>query len=148
MYTIREQVILMVYFLILGIFSISIFKMFIFIINKTKLKKGFKYFFELLFWIFLTIVVSMFLFKKVDGYIPLYGICFYLLGIVIYFYLLDKVFLEDMNRIYCILYKIYLSTKKIWSIILPLDIIRFCKKKVRKKGEKNEKDNNDNDIND
>lgn len=148
MYTIKEQVILMVYFLILGVFSISLFKLFIFVLDKSKLKKVIKYIIEFIFWIFLTIIVSSFLFKKIDGYVPIYGICFYLLGIVIYLYLLDKIFKEDLNRVYLIINKLYLKTKKIWKIILPIEIIRFCKRIVSKKGDKYEKDNNSNDIND
>ena len=147
MYTIKEQVILMIYFFILGIFSISLFKLFIFILDKTRLKNILKYITEFIFWIFLTIIVSNFLLKRIDGYIPIYGICFYLLGIVIYLYLLDKIFKEDLNRAYVVINKLYLKTKKIWKIILPIEIIRFCKRIVSKKGDKYEKDNNDNDIN-
>lgn len=147
MYTIKEQVILMIYFFILGIFSISLFKLFIFILDKTRLKNILKYITEFIFWIFLTIIVSNFLLKRIDGYIPIYGICFYLLGIVIYLYLLDKIFKEDLNRAYVVINKLYLKTKKIWKIILPIEIIRFCKRIVSKKGDKYEKDNNGNDIN-
>lgn len=147
MYTIKEQVILMIYFFILGIFSISLFKLFIFILDKTRLKNILKYITEFIFWIFLTIIVSNFLLKRIDGYIPIYGICFYLLGIVIYLYLLDKIFKEDLNRAYVVINKLYLKTKKIWKIILPIEIIRFCKRIVSKKGDKYEKDNNGDDIN-
>lgn len=147
MYTIKEQVILMIYFFILGIFSISLFKLFIFILDKTRLKNILKYITEFIFWIFLTIIVSSFLLKRIDGYIPIYGICFYLLGIVIYLYLLDKIFKEDLNRAYVVINKLYLKTKKIWKIILPIEIIRFCKRIVSKKGDKYEKDNNGDDIN-
>ena len=147
MYTIKEQVILMIYFFILGIFSISLFKLFIFILDKTRLKNISKYITEFIFWIFLTIIVSSFLLKRIDGYIQIYGIWFYLLGIVIYLYLLDKIFKEDLNRAYVVINKLYLKTKKIWKIILPIEIIRFCKRIVSKKGDKYEKDNNGDDIN-
>ena len=147
MYTIKEQVILMIYFFILGIFSISLFKLFIFILDKTRLKNISKYITEFIFWIFLTIIVSNFLLKRIDGYIQIYGIWFYLLGIVIYLYLLDKIFKEDLNRAYVVINKLYSKTKKIWKIILPIEIIRFCKRIVSKKGDKYEKDNNGDDIN-
>lgn len=143
MYSIKEQIAIIIYFLIFGIFTISFYTIISFFLNKTKIKKIFLYIIEFGFWCLLTYLASMYLLSSTKGYLPLYGICFFIVGIVIYMYLLDKRLKNDLERLYKLFSFLYKKTRKIWSIILiPKEIIDLLKKikKKKKKGERQDEE--------
>lgn len=140
MYTIKEQIQIIIYFLIFGIFSISMYRIFCYFIERIKLKKIIKYIFELIFWIFLIYVSCKYLLSSTKGYIPFYGIIFFVLGIVLYFYLLDKKMYKNLDIVSCYIGKIFsevLYSKE--EVIIVKSLIN----RIRRK--KNEKSINTND---
>lgn len=141
MYSIREQIAIIIYFLVFGIFTITTYTIFSFFLNKTKMKKVFLYIIEFIFWCLLTYLASRYLLSSTKGYLPLYGICFYIVGIVIYMYLLDKTFKKDLERLYKLFSFLCKKTNRIWStILLPKEIIDLFKKIKRKKKKGEEPD--------
>ncbi len=142
MFTIKEQVALIIYFLVFGVFSITVYTIFSFFLNKFKVKKIISYPLELGFWIFLTYLAVKYLLKTTHGYLPLYGVCFYIIGIIIYLYLLDKMFKEDLERVYQFFKIFFQKSKKLWTdVLLPLEVFKIFKKN-KKKGECSHEESN------
>lgn len=136
MYTIVEQIAIIIYFLIFGIFSVTMYKMFGYFLNKLRVKKILAYILEIIFWIFLTFISCKYLLATVSGYLPFYGIVFYIGGIVIYFYLLDKKMYKDLDFFSLVFGKIFreiLYSKEV------IGLIKKVIKKVKIRRNKNEK---------
>lgn len=136
MYTIGEQIEIIVYFLIFGIFSVTMYRIFCYYLKRLKIKKVLSFVFEFIFWIFLTLISCKYLLISVSGYLPLYGIVFYIGGIVIYFYLLDKKMYENLD-----IFSLYMG-KIILEFFYSKEIIGLIKKVIKKvkiRRKKNEK---------
>lgn len=136
MYTISEQIEIIVYFLIFGIFSVTMYRIFCYYLKRLKIKKVLSFVFEFIFWIFLTLISCKYLLISVSGYLPLYGIVFYIGGIVIYFYLLDKKMYENLD-----IFSLYMG-KIILEFFYSKELIGLIKKAIKKvkiRRKKNEK---------
>ena len=142
MYTIKEQVAIILYFLIFGIFTVTMYRIFSYFINKTRKKKVFKYIIELLFWMLLIYFSSRYLLVSTKGNIPLYGILFYILGIAIYFILLDKsmyVNLDFIGRYLLIVIQELLYSKEVMIVVKKIikKKSKISRRRKRKKYEEN-----------
>lgn len=143
MYTIKieEQIAIILYFLIFGIFTVTMYRIFSYFIDKTKLKKVVKYIIELFFWILLIFFSSRYLLASTKGNIPLYGIVFYILGIIIYFILLDKKMYYDLDIINKYLFMIICEFMYSKEVIKVIRKIRLKLRRIFRRRKKHEKDN-------
>ena len=140
-YTFEEQVIMMIYFIILGMFISMMFDTINIFFSKIKITN---YILQFISWIFVTIICINYINKISNGYFPIYIILFFIIGYVIYSKLLNKHYLK-------ILLKIKANKQFILLALFPITlynyIIKLIKKIVVEKGKINEKNNiNNNDV--
>lgn len=110
-----EQVKLIILYILLGMFIAITFDTFICIIrnDKTKTKLIISYILELIYWVLIIYISSLYIIKNTSLYISLYGIFFFVLGTFIYYSFLHKSFSTT-------LYNYKHNGKKILIIIFPL----------------------------
>ena len=82
-YTLKEELRLIILFIIYGIYLASYIEFINIFTNKIK-KKINKIIIELLMWIIEIYIAYQFIYKAKDGYIPIYFVLFILVGLVMY----------------------------------------------------------------
>ncbi len=122
MYTLMEQITMIVYFIILGMFITIMFDT----INAFFSKKALiNYIVQVVFWIIMILICLKSVDKISDGHLPIYIILFFIVGYFIYVKLLKKKYIETLN-------KIKSRKRKIVLIILPVELFGFVKRIYKK----------------
>ena len=129
----NEQIKLIIYYFILGMF-ISI------ILNLSrrltdKIKSPFNYIIQILFWLIIIILTTLFIISNTAHYLGLYSIIFVIIGMIIYDFFLEKNLLHLSKNQEFITFMI--KTKKIiksilLGILIPFEIIKYLKKLICK----------------
>lgn len=134
-YTFNEQIKMIIYFIILGIFLSIMFDTINTLFNKIKLSN---YILQFLSWIVVTIISIKYIDKISNGYFPVYIILFFLVGYIVYKRYLSKYYIK-------ILLKIKGYKRIITLAIFPITLYNYITNVVRniinKKGEIHEKNN-------
>lgn len=121
-YTFKEQLLMIIYFMIVGMFLGVMFDLINLFFCE---KKVLNYIIQITLWGIVTIICVISVDKISNGYLPLYVILFFIIGYIIYYYLLKKQFERRINNI-C-KYK-----KDIKKIVFPIEIIDLIKNKNKK----------------
>ena len=126
MYTIKEEIYIIFYLLVFGIYLFSTLDI-ITILTKKITKKSFRIIIQILFWLAQIYITFIFSYHLMDGYIPIYFILFIYLGYFIYEKLLKKCFrktiilllkvLKVISRFIIKLTKPLLYSKKLFQTI-------------------------------
>jgi|GEM_PF-756261 len=133
MISFREQVILIIYFLIFGMFLGAMFDILHYFLRRVKVKQIISYIIELIFWICMVIIACLYMLKVSEGYLTIYTFLFFFIGVVIYVYLLREDFKKNINSVVIFIGKIYRKYKKtIYLLIYPKEVFLFIKKAFRK----------------
>lgn len=132
MITIYEQARIIILYIIFGIFSSIIYDTFSLL--TIKVKKIIKYIIEIALWLVVTYISTMFIIKNTSIYITLYVFVFFIIGLMIYYFLLKASYRKSLLTTFSFLRKIFLV---LYRIVLPLEIINFIKKSLKKKKSKN-----------
>lgn len=134
-YTFNEQIKMIIYFIILGIFLSIMFDTINTLFNKIKLSN---YILQFLSWIVVTIISIKYIDKISNGYFPVYIILFFLVGYIVYRKCLSKYYIK-------ILLKIKGYKRIITLAIFPITLYNYITNVVRniinKKGKIHEKNN-------
>lgn len=134
-YTFNEQIKMIIYFIILGIFLSIMFDTINTLFNKIKLSN---YILQFLSWIVVTIISIKYIDKISNGYFPVYIILFFLVGYIVYRKYLSKYYIK-------ILLKIKGYKRIITLAIFPITLYNYITNVVRniisKKGKIHEKNN-------
>lgn len=129
----KEQVILIIYFLIFGMFLGAMFDILHYFLKRIKLKQIISYFIQLVFWMFMVVIICLYMLRISGGYFTIYSFLFFFLGIVIYNIFLRKNFLINLNRFATQSLKIYRRLKKIIIVIVfPKEVVIFFKRTALK----------------
>lgn len=132
MISFREQVILIVYFLIFGMFLSAMFDMLHYFLRKLKMRLIPSYIIQIIFWIGMVIISCLYMLKVSEGYLTIYTFGFFFLGVVIYTYLLRNDFKNNMNLFVLYIAKVFNKFKKtIILLVYPKEVLFFIKKVVR-----------------
>lgn len=118
MITFRDQIILIIYFSLFGMFLAVMYDILNFYLNKFKVRLIIGYIIQLVYWIGLVVLACLFMLKVSDGYLTIYTFGFFLLGILIHFYFFSKGFYEDLNRADRWMTKLYNRCKKVFIVIV------------------------------
>lgn len=143
-YTFYEQVIMIIYFTILGMFISIMFDTINTLFSKIKISN---YILQFISWIIITIICIKSINKVSNGYFPIYIILFFLIGYLIYRKFLSTYYIKTILKI-----KKY--KKIIILAIFPITLynytIKLIRKIIKKKGKTYEENNIiiDNDAND
>ncbi|HHX00605.1 MAG TPA: hypothetical protein GX740_04815 [Acholeplasmataceae bacterium] len=78
MISFREQVILIIYFLIFGMFLGAMFDILHYFLRRVKVKQIISYIIELIFWICMVIIACLYMLKVSEGYLTIYTFLFFL----------------------------------------------------------------------
>lgn len=134
-YTFNEQIKMIIYFIILGIFLSIMFDTINTLFNKIKLSN---YILQFLSWIMVTIISIKYIDKISNGYFPVYIILFFLVGYIVYRKYLSKYYIKILLKI-----KGYkrIITLAIFPITLYNYITNVVKNIIDKKGKIHEKNN-------
>lgn len=134
-YTFNEQIKMIIYFIILGIFLSIMFDTINTLFNKIKLSN---YILQFLSWIVVTIISIKYIDKISNGYFPVYIILFFLVGYIVYRKCLSKYYIK-------ILLKIKGYKRIITLAIFPITLYNYITNVVRniinKRGKIHEKNN-------
>lgn len=144
-YTFYEQLIMIIYFIILGIFMSIMLDTIHTLFNKIKITH---YLVQMVVWILISIVCIKSVDRISNGYIPIYIFLFFLIGYIIYHKLLSERYIKIILKIKEYKQNIILA---IFPITLYNYIIRNIKE-IRNRKKKNEKNNStttnsNNDVN-
>lgn len=136
MKTLYEQLLIIFYYLLLGTFCAITYDTLKIIIKKIPL--FFRYLIEFLYWLLLIYMITIFIIKNIYGYVRIYTILFFVIGITLYYLFLAKKYIIQLNKI------IIVFKNKILPIIIfisfPKEIIILIKKCIRRiKNVKNKK---------
>ena len=139
-YTFNEQLIMIIYFIILGMFLSIMFDTIHTLFNKIKI---INYILQMISWIIVNIICIKSINTISNGYVPIYVILFFIIGYIIYNKFLSKSYIKIILKIKGYKRNILLA---IFPITLYNYIIRNIKKlKNRKlKNEENNSNNTDN----
>ena len=100
--------------------------------NRTKRMQIISYIIEVIYWIVITYICALFIIKNTSIYITVYSILFFVIGIFIYYSILQKSYNKNFTHIkkYC---KDIIT--KIIPLLLPLELFNYfiIKFKKRKK---------------
>ena len=134
-YTFNEQIKMIIYFIILGIFLSIMFDTINTLFNKIKLSN---YILQFLSWIVVTIISIKYIDKISNGYFPVYIILFFLVGYIVYRKYLSKYYIKILLKI-----KGYkrIITLAIFPITLYNYITNIVRNIINKKGKIHEKNN-------
>lgn len=144
-YTFYEQLIMIIYFVILGMFMSIMLDTVHTLFNKIKITH---YLVQMVVWILISIVCIKSVDRISNGYIPIYIFLFFLIGYIIYHKLLSERYIKIILKIKEYKQNIILA---IFPITLYNYIIRNIKE-IRNRKKKNEKNNStitnsNNDVN-
>src|SRR5690554_3396928 len=128
MISFREQVILIIYFLIFGMFLGAMFDILHYFLRRVKVKQIISYIIELIFWICMVIIACLYMLKVSEGYLTIYTFLFFFIGVVIYVYLLREDFKKNINSVVIFIGKIYRKYKKtIYLLIYKKNIFIYIR---------------------
>lgn len=132
MISFRDQVILIIYFLIYGMFLSAMYDALQFYLNKTKLKKLLIYFIQAIFWIIMVIISCLYMLEVSSGYLTIYTFGCFFLGVFLHFYLLHSRFVKDLANFQSVLSKIFKRLKQIIIILVfPKEVFQFIQKIIK-----------------
>lgn len=133
MMSFKEQVILIIYFLIFGMFLGAMFDILHYFLGKLKPKLIVSYIIEFIYWIGLVITSCLYMLKVSEGYLTIYAFLFFFIGFLIYLYLLRGDFKKNLNSFVLFIVKVYKKSKKtILFLIYPKEVFVFIFKIIRK----------------
>ena len=116
MYTIQEELYILLYLVAFGIYLFSTLDIVTIICKKFK-KKAIKIIIQVIFWLLQIYISFIFGYQLMSGYVPIYFIAFVYSGYFIYEKLLKKYFRKVINSIFLVLKRII---KLIIKLIKPL----------------------------
>ena len=116
MYTIQEELYILLYLVAFGIYLFSTLDIVTIICKKFK-KKAIKIIIQVIFWLLQIYISFIFSYQLMSGYVPIYFIAFVYSGYFIYEKLLKKYFRKVINSIFLVLKRII---KLIIKLIKPL----------------------------
>ena len=126
-YSFKDQLLMIIYFIIVGMFIGIMFDTINLFFNKNKI---INYIFQILCWLIVTIVCVISVDRISDGYLPIYIFFFFIIGYFIYSYLFKCRYKKRILYI-----KKY--QEKIKKIIMPIELIALFKKKNKKNQKSN-----------
>lgn len=126
-YSFKDQLLMIIYFIIVGMFIGIMFDTINLFFNKNKI---INYIFQILCWLIVTIVCVISVDRISDGYLPIYIFFFFIIGYFIYSYLFKCRYKKRILDI-----KKYQD--KIKKIIMPIELIALFKKKNKKNQKSN-----------
>lgn len=133
MISFRDQIILIIYFLLYGMFLSAIYDVLQFYLNKTRLKKILIYFIQVIFWILLVFISCLYMLEVSSGYLTIYTFGCFFLGVLLHFYFLHSRFVIDLTNFQMFFSKIYKRLKKtIIILVFPKEVFQFIKKIIKK----------------
>lgn len=131
MYTIKEEVYVLIYLILFGIFIFSTLDILEKIILKLKIKI-LKILIDVLYIIGITYIIYIFSYNLMDGYVPIYFILFIYIGYVIYIKLCKKTFNKIIDLIFKVIIKINFMFKHLIShMLLSKETKKFIKREKR-----------------
>ncbi len=144
-YTFYEQLVMIIYFIILGMFMSIMLDTIHTLFNKIRITH---YLLQIITWVLISIVCIKSVDRISNGYIPIYIFMFFLIGYVIYSKLFSKRYIKIILKIKTYKQNIILA---IFPITLYNYIIRNIKRILKRK-KKNEENNctitnSNNDVN-
>lgn len=144
-YTFYEQLVMIIYFIILGMFMSIMLDTIHTLFNKIRITH---YLLQIITWVFISIVCIKSVDRISNGYIPIYIFMFFLIGYVIYHKFFSKRYIKIILKIKTYKQNIILA---IFPITLYNYIIRNIKRILKRK-KKNEENNctitnSNNDVN-
>lgn len=130
-YTVQEQLLMLLYSLILGMGMAIVYDIFCF--YTMRIKRLYRYLLEILLWIALTWIAARYMLKNSGGYLTIYTFGLYLIGLMIYFFFMMPSFQKQFRAINHIGYQIYKKVRKtIIIIILPREVLRYLTNKLKR----------------
>jgi len=139
-YTFDEQLIMIIYFIILGMFISIMLDTIHTIFNKIKV---INYILQFISWTIVNIVCIKYLDKISNGYVPIYLFLFFIIGYFIYNKFLSKSYIK-------IILKIKESRQNILLAIFPITLYNYIIRKTKvliKNNNKNRKQKNEKNYN-
>lgn len=128
MITFRDQIILIIYFLIFGMFLSAMFDILHYFLRKFKLKLIVSYLIEIIFWMGLVVIACLYMLRVSEGYLTIYTFGFFFLGVVIYGCLLRESFKKDLHQFVVFVGRVFNKSKKTLIIIIyPKEVVTFIK---------------------
>lgn len=128
MISIYEQIKLIIYFLLFGMFLAIMYDVLHFYLNKFKIKLLIGYIIQFLYWTGLVYLACIYMLKVSRGYLTIYTFGFFLIGIIIHMYILSKHFISDLERVDKWMVRIILRMKRIIIIVIyPKEFLMFLK---------------------
>jgi len=126
MINIYEQLQIIFYYVLLGMFIASTFDILKLLTNNSKLY--IKYISQAIYWVSLIYISTLYIIKYTSHYLTLYTILFFIIGIYLYYILLSN---SNNNNILYI--KPYLKKILIllYTWLLPIDLLKYVKYKVK-----------------
>lgn len=126
MINIYEQLQIIFYYVLLGMFIASTFDILKLLTNNSKLY--IKYISQAIYWVSLIYISTLYIIKYTSHYLTLYTILFFIIGIYLYYILLSN---SNNNNILYI--KPYLKKILIllYTWLLPIDLLKYIKYKVK-----------------
>lgn len=127
-----EQVKIIIFYIIFGIFIGITFDTLRILTSNDKTKKRLilSYFCEITYWILISYICTLFIIKNTSHYITIYSILFFVIGIFIYYSLLQKGYQKNFLNIKKQIVRIF---KMLIPLLLPLEFFHFFKKVFKKK---------------
>lgn len=131
MYTLNEEMRVLISLILFGIYLISFIDMLDIICGRIK-KKVLQIIFMCTCWITQLYITFIFSYNIMNGYVPIYFILFIYIGAIIYIKLFKKYFKKIFNIIYNVLNKLF---KYIIKLLKPLlyskYLVKFIKREIR-----------------
>ena len=126
-YSFKDQLLMIIYFIIVGMFIGIMFDTINLFFYKNKI---INYIFQVLCWLVVTIICVISVDRISDGYLPVYIFFFFIIRYFIYSYIFKGRYKKRI--LYIKKYK-----GKIKQIILPIELIALFKKKNKKNQKSN-----------
>lgn len=133
----KEEIYISLYLIIYGIYIISSYDIILYILNKLKINKILHIILELIYFIIQLILTYFFSYKLASGYMPIYFILFIVIGLIIYYKLLRKSLINNLEVIFNCIKLILPTLKKVVQNLIYskelISLIRGIIKKITKK---------------
>lgn len=131
MYTVQEEIYILIYLILFGIYIFSSIDLIDLISQKIK-NKVLRITLNILFTLIQIYITFTFSYNLMDGYVPIYFFIFIYIGFVIYIKLFKKYFITIITNIYNVLIFII---KRIIKLIKPFiyskTIMKFIKREIK-----------------
>lgn len=132
MYTIKEELYILLYLVAFGIYLFSTLDIVTIICKKFK-KKAIKIIVQVTFWLLQIYISFVFSYKLMSGYVPIYFIAFVYSGYFIYEKLLKRYFRKVIHTIFLVLKRVLkLIIKLIKPLIYSKKLATFFKKFLKR----------------